>query len=224
MSRETRIRRNDGDVLDGQHRIQALIEALDNPRAKWIVDAPDDPRGEWWIDIALDDFTTAIAWRPDRGFGIYVSDDRAFGARPDEIYREPELAAKRLLQLANRNKGDAAAMRLAEVRTLVGKPQTLVAEHLRRDQGFVSKVERQNDAKLSTIKAYVEALGGEVVLYVRFAGFEANVDLPISWKHQSGETYLCSPCVLQGDHQSRLPPLVTSGRRLRGQRKGPAAT
>src|SRR5690349_1364518 len=179
MSRETRIRRTDGDVVDGQHRVKALIDALGNPRAKWAVDAPDDPNGEWWIDISLDDFKTTVAWKPDRGFGIYVSDDHAFGARPDEIYREAELAAKRVLQLAQRSKGDVAAMRLAEVRTLVGKPQTAVAERLCRDQGFVSKVERQNDAKLSTIKAYVEALGGEVVLYVRFDGFEANVDLPL---------------------------------------------
>lgn len=180
MVGESRRGRSDGDVLDGQHRIHALIKCFGEVELKFHIDTPIDPAGEWWIDLSIGDYSTTIAWQADKGFGIYTSDDDAYGARPDEVFREPELAAKRLKQLAA--KTGQSAMRLSDVRKLLDKPQTLLAGSLKKDQGAISKLERQNDALLSSVKSYIEALGGKVKLVVQFDGFEAPIDVPAATK------------------------------------------
>ena len=178
MSGQARGRRDDHFVLDGRDRISTLITLLRDLDVRSEIDEPADPNGEWWIDLSFGGFSTNVAWRSNRGFGIFTSVGDAYGDRPDEIYREPEQAAKRLRQLAARAKDDHAAMRLGELRKLLDKPQTVIARSLNRDQGFISRFERQDDALLSTVRDYVEALGGEVRLVVRFDGFEAPVSLP----------------------------------------------
>lgn len=68
-------------------------------------------------------------------------------------------------------------MRLRDVRHLIDQPQTEIAGRLHVGQAVISRLENQNDAKLSTIRDYVEALGGRAELVVRFDGFEAPIDL-----------------------------------------------
>jgi predicted transcriptional regulator len=63
------------------------------------------------------------------------------------------------------------------VRQLFGQPQTELAERLHKDQGFISRLEHQGDALMSTVRDYIEALGGEMRLMVRFDGVEVPVDL-----------------------------------------------
>jgi hypothetical protein len=42
-------------------------------------------------------------------------------------------------------------------------------------QGYVSKLERQNDMLLSNLYAYVEALGGEVEIRAKFPDKEVQI-------------------------------------------------
>ena len=56
---------------------------------------------------------------------------------------------------------------LKELRALSGKAQTEVARTLGIKQPSVSKIERQTDLYLSTLRAYVEAIGGELELVVK---------------------------------------------------------
>jgi hypothetical protein len=56
---------------------------------------------------------------------------------------------------------------LRELRTIAGKAQADVANTLRIKQPSVSKVENQTDMYLSTLRAYVEAIGGKLELVVR---------------------------------------------------------
>jgi predicted XRE-type DNA-binding protein len=57
---------------------------------------------------------------------------------------------------------------LRELRMIAGKAQADVATALRIKQPSVSKVENQTDMYLSTLRAYVEAIGGRLELIVRF--------------------------------------------------------
>ena len=57
---------------------------------------------------------------------------------------------------------------LRSLREAVGKAQTDIASHLKISQPSVSKIERQADMYLSTLKGYVEAIGGDLELTVRF--------------------------------------------------------
>lgn len=56
---------------------------------------------------------------------------------------------------------------LRELRQAAGKAQAEIAEALKIKQPSVSKIERQADMYLSTLRNYVQAIGGELDLVVR---------------------------------------------------------
>jgi Helix-turn-helix domain len=56
---------------------------------------------------------------------------------------------------------------LQQLRRAVGRAQIDIAAALRIKQPSVSKIEKQTDLYLSTLRSYVEALGGKLELVVR---------------------------------------------------------
>ena len=56
---------------------------------------------------------------------------------------------------------------LSELRRLAGKAQVEIASALNDKQPSVSKIEKQADMYLSTLRNYVEAVGGQLDLIVR---------------------------------------------------------
>lgn len=56
---------------------------------------------------------------------------------------------------------------LRDLRLIAGKTQADVAAALQVKQPSVSKIEKQDDMYLSTLRAYVQALGGELELVVK---------------------------------------------------------
>jgi hypothetical protein len=58
---------------------------------------------------------------------------------------------------------------LAEIRKAVGMTQEELASQLAQGQGSVSKIENAADMYLTTLRKYVEALGGELHLTATFA-------------------------------------------------------
>lgn len=56
---------------------------------------------------------------------------------------------------------------LRELRELAGKAQADVAAALKIKQPSVSKIEKQADMYLSTLRSYVEAVGGKLELIVK---------------------------------------------------------
>jgi len=59
-------------------------------------------------------------------------------------------------------------LNLKAVRELAGKTQAEVAETAGASQGEVSIIERRKDHLVSTLRRYVEALGGELEVVARF--------------------------------------------------------
>jgi transcriptional regulator with XRE-family HTH domain len=57
---------------------------------------------------------------------------------------------------------------LQALRKAAGKAQTEIASSLHISQPSVSKIEKQADMYLSTLRSYVEAVGGDLELIVRF--------------------------------------------------------
>src|SRR5882757_6670469 len=62
---------------------------------------------------------------------------------------------------------------LRELRQISGKAQLDIATALNIKQPSVSKIEKQADMYLSTLRSYVEAVGGELDLVVRLPGGQA---------------------------------------------------
>jgi hypothetical protein len=56
---------------------------------------------------------------------------------------------------------------LRELRQIAGKGQADVASALNIKQPSVSKIEKQSDMYLSTLRSYVEAIGGQLELTVK---------------------------------------------------------
>jgi hypothetical protein len=54
------------------------------------------------------------------------------------------------------------------VRELAGKNQVELAAALEKAQGEISKIENREDWLLSTVRNYIEALGGELEVVARF--------------------------------------------------------
>jgi len=57
---------------------------------------------------------------------------------------------------------------LRELRQIAGKAQVDIATALKIKQPSVSKIEKQADMYLSTLRSYVEGVGGELTLMVKF--------------------------------------------------------
>ena len=68
-------------------------------------------------------------------------------------------------------------MTLQELRQgITNFSQEDIAEMLRVTQGYVSKLERQDDMLVSKLYAYVEALGGQVEIRAKFPSQEIQIN------------------------------------------------
>src|SRR6266403_857761 len=65
---------------------------------------------------------------------------------------------------------------LSEVRQLAGKSQQEVAETLGMKQPSLSKLEKQTDMQISTLRKIVNALGGELEVLARFPKGTVKID------------------------------------------------
>jgi len=65
---------------------------------------------------------------------------------------------------------------LSEVRQLAGKSQQEVAETLGMKQPSLSKLEKQADMQISTLRKIIKALGGELEVLARFPKGTVKID------------------------------------------------
>ena len=142
------------------------------------IDRPGRLEGDWWLDMTLDGFSTQVLWRDRFGFGLFL-DEAAFGDRPSEAFTDASKAAVRLRQLAARYAAvhETAPLTLQDIRQLTGESQEAVAKALETGQAEISRLEVREDAHLSRLKGYIEALGGELEMRVKFPDFEGPLSL-----------------------------------------------
>jgi len=62
----------------------------------------------------------------------------------------------------------AEELSLQDLRKAVGKTQTAIARRLKVGQDAISKLETRSDMYLSTLRGFVNAMGGELELVARF--------------------------------------------------------
>ena len=75
---------------------------------------------------------------------------------------------KQLEQIRQEVEKELLEMNLRAMREMLGKTQIDVAEGAETTQSEVSKAERRDDHLLSTLRRYVEALGGELEVIANF--------------------------------------------------------
>lgn len=105
--------------------------------------------------------------------------DEVTGASPakrsrswDEVRAQRPPREDAVARHKDRILGETQAYRLREVREVQGVTQVELAARMRVTQPSVSELERGvlDRARLATIKAYVEALGGSVEVVAEFGG------------------------------------------------------
>ncbi|MGH7717474.1 MAG: XRE family transcriptional regulator [Gemmatimonadaceae bacterium] len=83
-----------------------------------------------------------------------------------------ELRARMTPERRTRNAAATAAMLaempLGELRQARELTQTTLAEILETSQGEVSKIEKRTDIYVSTLRRYIEAMGGQLDIIARF--------------------------------------------------------
>jgi predicted transcriptional regulator len=79
-----------------------------------------------------------------------------------EIRKKSKLSDAERAAVDRRVERELLDMSLREVRELAGKNQVEVAAALEKAQSEISKIENREDWLLSTLRRYVEALGGEL--------------------------------------------------------------
>lgn len=84
--------------------------------------------------------------------------------------REGRLDEKTVQEHRARMLAEMRAHKLAEIRNACGLRQADIAERLQISQSRVSRIERGDleQSQISTLKAYAEALGGELEIAVHF--------------------------------------------------------
>ena len=91
-----------------------------------------------------------------------------------------ELRAKMSVESQARSKAQADAMlqdmALAELRRAHQLTQEKLAISLKVNQAWISKVERQTDMYLSTLRAYVKGMGGELEIIARFDDCQVRIN------------------------------------------------
>ncbi|MBB6146506.1 DNA-binding XRE family transcriptional regulator [Silvibacterium bohemicum] len=91
-----------------------------------------------------------------------------------------EMSPESQARLDKRLKETLATLPLGKLRKARSLTQTTMAERLQVDQGSVSKLESRTDMYLSTLREYVEALGGTLELRADFPDGSINIDLHAS--------------------------------------------
>ncbi len=91
----------------------------------------------------------------------------------DQVMARPGAAAR----LAKLRQETLAEIGLYELRRAQDLSQTELAERLQISQGAVSKFENSDDVRLSTLRQYIEALGGRLEIAARFDDRVVPIDI-----------------------------------------------
>ena len=82
--------------------------------------------------------------------------------------RERKLSLEELEKIDEAVLAELIDVDLRAIREALGITQTELAERLEKTQAEVSRTEKRSDHLLSTLRRYVEALGGELEVIARF--------------------------------------------------------
>ena len=158
--------------MTAKARIDKLSRLLRKriPGVALTVDAPSKPAGDWYIDTKVGKRSFVIELRPALGFGLSSTPAEGIGEGPDEFFEGEAEVVERVADLLRRKaRTEPQRVRLLqELRERMHISQVAVADKLKVRQPTISKIERREDMKLSTLRRYVRALGGELQVTARF--------------------------------------------------------
>jgi DNA-binding Xre family transcriptional regulator len=168
--------------MNPRKRVQRLVQLLKKqlPIASVSIDEPSRSSGPWFIDVRIGKkHSFAIEFRPVLGFGLSSIPAEGIGEGPDEFVPDERAVVARvasLVQSGARTEPQRVHV-LQELREKRQISQVALAERLGIKQPTVSKIERREDVNLSTLRRFVEALGGKLHVTVEFNDGSVEIGL-----------------------------------------------
>jgi hypothetical protein len=154
--------------------VESLVKRLRSrfPDATIEIDRPRSRTGDWYLDMTYAGHPVVIQWKDGAGFGVSSSTAHVYGDGADETYQDEEATYGRVvsLLLSRAFTAPPEPVRLSELRKERGITQSELAEILNKPQGEISKIERRQDVKLSTLRDYVQSVGGTLQVLARMPG------------------------------------------------------
>jgi len=87
------------------------------------------------------------------------------------------LTAEAEQRIAKEVKEADGVMRLQQIREARAMTQVTLAQALQVNQGSISKMEKKADMYVSTLRSYIEAMGGHLNITAEFEGTKVKIDL-----------------------------------------------
>ncbi len=141
------------------------------PEAQLDYAEPASPDGVGFLDISYGGNVLAVQWQEKGPFGVSSPEGHGYGEKSDEVYFTVDDAEARIADLL-RSGGKTQPppeVRLRELRAERKLPQTELASRLGVSQPAVSRFERRVSRMIvGTLNDVVRAMGGKLVLQVRF--------------------------------------------------------
>jgi DNA-binding XRE family transcriptional regulator len=135
--------------------------------------------GNWWLECSLKKAHVTVEWRPKRGFGVSdPSVESGYGEGPDEVFRDSQLAVRRVEQLLQTPGIEMRPSWLRQLREVHDISQVDLAKRLQVNQAAVSRLENRDDWKVTTLLAVVEAMGGRMQVVAHFKDCDMPLRLP----------------------------------------------
>jgi DNA-binding transcriptional regulator YiaG len=153
---------------DARYLAAQLLERIPGVTVK--VTAPSGRGSVWWIDVSVRGHDVVVEWTPDDGFGLSSTDGNHFNTAASETIMDADVAVERIVDVLKSSKRIPARreMYLQRLRAHREVSQETLADLMRVSQATVSKTERRDDMLLSTLRAFVEALGGRLHVVAKF--------------------------------------------------------
>lgn len=150
--------------------LKSLLEVR-FPELEARIDAPDHQAGRWFLDLRLEGHLVDVQWTEADGFGVSSQAEPGYGELSHEVYVGLDEAYSRILSLLQtKERTTEGGCRLGDLRQGVGLSQTQIADRMHCQQASISKLERRDDLRLSTLRDYVAALGGTVQIRALLPG------------------------------------------------------
>lgn len=153
---------------DARYLAAQLLERVPGITVK--VTAPSGRGKVWWIDASWQGHEVVIEWLPEDGFGLSSTDGNDFNTAASETIVDADVAVERIIDVLKARKRipPRREMYLQRLREHREVSQETLADLMRVSQATVSKTERREDMLLSTLRTFVEALGGRLQVVAKF--------------------------------------------------------
>lgn len=162
---------------DARYLATQLLERVPGVTVK--VTAPSGRGSVWWVDASARGHHVVVEWSLEDGFGLSSTEDNDFNTAASEVIADADDAVDRVVDVlkSGRPIPPRKEMYLQRLREHREVSQETLADLLRVSQATVSKTERREDMLLSTLRTFVEALGGRLQVVAKFPSesIELNV-------------------------------------------------